>query len=110
VQLHMCWSWPSDQPWLTFEYPLIIAASGLYVPRASLRRFAACLSGRAFGLALAVRPAGLAEAPGSRVCACAASDAPEGSALDAGGASPDNARRSGPVPVTFRPAIGTPGA
>ena len=51
----------------------------------SLRRFAARFPGLAFGLALAVRPAGLAEA---------------------GGASPDNARRSAPAPVTFRPAIG----
>jgi hypothetical protein len=31
-------------------------------------------------------------------------------ALDAGGANPDNARRSGPVAVTFLPAIGAPGA
>ena len=29
------------------------------------------------------------------------------STVDAGEADPDNARRSGPVPVTFRPAIGT---
>ena len=55
--------------------------------------------GLAFGLALAVRPAGSAVAPGSRVGACAhrLGDATEGSALDAGGADPDNARRSGPV-------------
>jgi hypothetical protein len=32
------------------------------------------------------------------------------STVDAGGADPDNARRSGPVPVTFRPATGAPGA
>ena len=31
-------------------------------------------------------------------------------ALDAGGAHPDNARRSGPVTVTFRPATGALGA
>ena len=31
-------------------------------------RFAACASGQASCLALAARPAGLAEAPGSRVC------------------------------------------
>jgi hypothetical protein len=37
----------------------------------------------------------------SRVCACVASDATEGSALDAGGADPDNARRSGPVSWPF---------
>jgi hypothetical protein len=42
-----------------------------------LTKFAARRSGLASGLALAVRPAGLAEAPGSRVCACGASDAPE---------------------------------
>jgi len=32
------------------------------------------------------------------------------STVEAGGADPDNARRSGPVPVTFRLAIGAPGA
>jgi hypothetical protein len=48
----------------------------------------------------------------SRVGACAhrLGDATGGSALDAGGASPDNARRSGPAPVTFHPATGAPGA
>ena len=51
---------------------------------AGLQRFAAPTSGLASGLALAVRPAG--------------------------GAAPDNARRSGPVPVTSRPATGAPGA
>ena len=60
--------------------------------------------GLASGLALAVRPAGLAEVSGVK-------GAPKArpaerlddlrSALDAGGASPDNARRSGPVAVTF---------
>ena len=46
-------------------------------------RFAARLSGLASGLALAVRPAGLAVAPGPRVGACAhrRGDATEGSAL-----------------------------
>ena len=33
----------------------------------ALRRFAACVSGQAFGLALAVRPAGSLEAPRARV-------------------------------------------
>jgi hypothetical protein len=32
------------------------------------------------------------------------------STVEAGGADPDNARRPGPVPVTFRLAIGAPGA
>ena len=65
------------------------------------RRFAARPSGLAFGLALAVRPAGLAEAPGStarrrRVPRCGMR-----STVEAGGASPDNARYSGPATVTF---------
>ena len=80
--------------------------------RVELLRFAARVPGLASGLALAVRPAGSAVAPGSRVGACAhrLGDATEGSALDAGGADPDNARRSGLAPVTFHQAIGAPGA
>ena len=54
------------------------------------RRFAARASGLASGLAIAVRPAGLAEV----------SSAQGRVPLSAGGASPDNARRSGPVAVT----------
>ena len=46
-------------------------------------------SGLAFGLALAVRPAGSAGLRGSKVGACAhrLGDATEGNALDAGGAT-----------------------
>jgi hypothetical protein len=44
--------------------PIFFVASKLApVPAHHRRRFAARMSGRAFGLALAVRPAGLAEAP-----------------------------------------------
>ena len=38
-------------------------------------RFAGRLSGLAFGLALAVRPAGAAEVSGVKGCACVACDA-----------------------------------
>jgi hypothetical protein len=62
-------------------------------------------SGLASGLALAVRPAGLAEAPGSTArrrrvprSGIRSTDAPK--ARLAGGAGPDNARRTGPGPVT----------
>ena len=67
-----------------------------------ISRFVARVSGLASGLALADRPAGLAEALGSRVCPCVARDAIAGSALDAGGADPDNARQGSPIPVTFQ--------
>jgi hypothetical protein len=50
------------------------------------------LSGQASGLALVVRPAGAAEAPGSMAMR---------STVEAGGAVPDNARHSGPPAVTF---------
>ena len=66
-------------------------------------RFAARRSGLASGLALAVRPAGLAEAPGSRVCP---KGRDRGSALDAGGASPDNARRTGSGPCNRSRRLG----
>jgi hypothetical protein len=58
-------------------------------------RFAARLSGRAFGLARANGPLGWQRLQCSRVGACAhrLGDATGGSALDAGGASPDNARQ-----------------
>jgi hypothetical protein len=53
-------------------------------------------------------PLGRQRSPGSRVGACAhrRGDATGGSALDAGGADPDNARRSGSVSCDFarRPA------
>jgi hypothetical protein len=73
--------------------------------KCSARRFAARVPGRASGLALAVRPAGLAEVSrvkgGSRSRFCEAVLETTSGALDDGGASPDNARRSGPPPVTF---------
>ena len=54
------------------------------------------------GLALAVRPAGAAEASGSRVTRCGPSRQRRQAALDPGGAVPDNMRRSGPrVTVTL---------
>ena len=73
-------------------------------------RFAARRSGLAFGLALAVRPAGLAEAPalkgGSWRSFLRSGWKRSPGALDAGGADPDSARRSGLILVTFRLAIG----
>jgi hypothetical protein len=70
----------------------------------SLRRFAARPLGLTSGLALAVRPAGLAEVSGSqgRVLKVVLRSGQKRSpgALDAGGASPDNAHRSGPLAVT----------
>jgi hypothetical protein len=63
---------------------------------APLARFAARLSGLAFGLALAVRPAGLAEAPGSRAC-------PKGRAAGAPLTleGPARTMRGAPVPVLW---------
>jgi hypothetical protein len=65
-------------PSLTYTSP-VLPGEYLILPGGRLlsRRSAARALGLAFGLALAVRPAGLAEAPGSRVCACGASDAPK---------------------------------
>src|SRR5438046_8513896 len=68
------------------------------------RRFAARLSGLAFGLALAGRPAGSAEVSGAqgRVLKIVSAERLETifGCLDAGGADPDNVRRSGPQAVT----------
>ena len=65
------------------------------------------LPGLASGLALAVRPAGSAEVSGAQgrgpedpFCEAVRNKGSSG-ALDAGGADPDNARRSGPVAVTL---------
>ena len=62
----------------------------------SVSRFAACASGLAFGLALAVRPAGSLEAPRQRRAAGASRAAGMRSTVEGGGAGPDNARRSAP--------------
>jgi hypothetical protein len=67
-----------------------------YLPRS----FAARISGLAFGLALAVRPAGVAEAPGSTARRRRVPRSGMRSTVEAGGAAPDNARRSVPVAVT----------
>ena len=92
---------------------------GLHVPRDHRvgfiwsGKFAARILGLAFGLALAVRPAGPAEVSGVKGGSPKARPCERErmrSALDAGGADPDNARRSGPVAVTFRTAIGALGA
>ena len=64
-------------------------------------RSAARVPGLASGLALAVRPAGLAEAPGSTARRRRVPRSGMRSTVEAGGASPDNARRSVPVAVTF---------
>ena len=58
-------------------------------------------SGVAFGLALAVRPAGAVEAPGSTARRRRVPRSGMRSTVEAGGADPDNARRSGPLTVTF---------
>ena len=63
-------------------------------------RFAARFRAWPSGLALAVRPAGLAEAPGSTARRRRVPRSGMRSTVEAGGASPDNARRSGPVAVT----------
>jgi hypothetical protein len=57
-------------------------------------------SGLAFGLALAVRPAGLVEAPGSTARRRRVPRSGMRSTIEAGGTGPDNARRSGPLAVT----------
>ena len=59
------------------------------------------LSGLASGLALAVRPAGEAEAPGSTAPRRRVPRSGMRSTVEAGGADPDNARRSASAPVTF---------
>ena len=63
-------------------------------------RFAARRTGLASGLALAVRPSGLAEAPGSTARRRRVPRSGTRSTVEAGGTSPDNARRSGPLAVT----------
>jgi hypothetical protein len=60
-----------------------------------LRRFAARASGLAIGLAPAVRPAGSVEAPGSTARRRRVPRSGMRSTVEAGGADPDNARRSG---------------
>ena len=60
------------------------------------QRFAARTSGLASGLALAVRPAGLAEVSGVNGAPQARLRSGMRSTVEAGGVSPDNARRSGP--------------
>ncbi len=72
--------------------------------RRRTERFAARASGLASGLALAVRPAGSAEAPGSTARRRRVARSAMRSTVDAGGADPDNARRSGPVTSARRPA------
>lgn len=71
-------------------------------------------SPRVPGLALAVRPEGRQRSPalkgGSRRSFLRSGLKRSSGAPDAGGANPDNARRSTPVAVTFLPAIGAPGA
>ena len=57
--------------------------------------------GLASGLALAVRPAGSVEAPGSTARRRRVPRSGMRSTVEAGGADPDNARRSAPVAVTF---------
>jgi hypothetical protein len=64
-------------------------------------RFAARLLGLASGLALAVRPAGAVEAPGSTARRRRVPRSGMRSTVDAGGAAPDNARRSDPATVTL---------
>jgi hypothetical protein len=58
------------------------------------------LSGLAFGLALAVRPAGPVEAPGSTARRRRVPRSGMRSTVEAGGTGLDNARRSGPLAVT----------
>ena len=58
------------------------------------------LRGLAFGLALADRPAGAAEAPGSTARRRRVPRSGMRNTVEAGGADPDNARRSGPGAAT----------
>jgi hypothetical protein len=67
----------------------------------SIGRFAARVSGLASGLALAVRPAGPVEAPGSTARRRRVPRSGMRSTVEAGGTGPDNARRSGSVAVIF---------
>ena len=69
-------------------------------------RFAARVSGLASGLARAVRPASSAETPGSTARRRRVPRSGMRSTVEAGGADPDNAWRSGPAPCDLRPAIG----
>ena len=66
-------------------------------------------SGLASGLARAVRPAGSAEAPGSTARRRRVPRSGMRSTVEAGGADSDNARRSDPIPVTFRLVTSAPG-
>ncbi len=75
--------------------PSMLTGAGIPQPR-----FAARAAGLASGLALAVRPAGLAEAPGSTARRRRVPRSGMRSTVEAGGASPDNARRSGPIAVS----------
>src|SRR5215469_8923559 len=80
---------------------------------AMARRCAARPAGLASGLALAVRPAGAAEAPalkgGSRRSFLRSGQKGPSGALDDRGAAPDNARRSGPAAGDRFTAIGAYG-
>jgi hypothetical protein len=73
--------------------------------RGFLARFAAHASGLASGLALAVRPAGPVEAPGSTARQRRVPRSRMRSTVEAGGTGPDNARRSGPGDCDTLPAI-----
>jgi hypothetical protein len=73
-----------------------------------LNRFAARFRAWPLAWPSPLGPLGRQRSLGSRVGACAhrLGDATRGSALDAGGAAPDNARRSGPGELTFLSATG----
>jgi hypothetical protein len=58
-----------------------------------LHRFAACASGLAFGLALAVRPAGLAEGPTRTMRPARAPAGAQGAAIGKGAAIVDEQQR-----------------
>jgi hypothetical protein len=73
-------------------------------------RFAARAPGLASGLALAVRPAGPVEAPGSTARRRRVPRSGMRSTVEAGGTGPDNVRRSGTGDWTFRQATGASGA
>src|SRR5438045_681420 len=77
------------------------------VPDRQLRRAS---FGPGLGLALAVRPAGPVEAPGSTARRRRVPRSGMRSTVEAGGTGPDNARRSGPVAVDILPATGAPAA
>jgi hypothetical protein len=67
------------------------------------------LPGLAYGLALAVRPAGAAEAPGSTARRRRVARSAMRSTVEAGGAAPYHARHSGPALCDSSPGGRTPG-